>query len=101
METCALLEEETAQLPKLVQVMHKHSLCWSFSQQCQVLPCFCLLQTTTTFLEKLSCNLLPQIDEPERGFSFLRDGPLDMRMNPGVSTVATVQPRFAYRNSLA
>jgi 16S rRNA (cytosine1402-N4)-methyltransferase len=30
----------------------------------------------------------PQVDTAERGFSFLREGPIDMRMDPGAAVSA-------------
>ncbi len=40
-----------------------------------------------------------QMDDPARGFSFLRDGPLDMRLNPGTGdSAATLLARLSERD---
>ena len=43
----------------------------------------------------------PQLDDPERGFSFSHDGPLDMRMNPAEGQSAADWLNTAQENDIA
>lgn len=62
----------------------------SFAEMKQELAALGIPQVTGILLDLGVSS--PQLDDPERGFSFMNDGPLDMRMNPdaGISAAEWV-----------
>ncbi len=70
------MAQELCQLDPRFQIVHS-----SFSQLANIVQSYGWQGKINGVLLDLGVSS-PQLDVPQRGFSFLHDGPLDMRMNP-------------------
>jgi 16S rRNA (cytosine1402-N4)-methyltransferase len=72
----------------------------NFSQAKELLEPYGVIGRISGILLDLGVSS-PQLDEPTRGFSFMHDGPLDMRMNPNVGESAAQWLQHADVNDIA
>lgn len=72
----------------------------NFSQAKELLEPYGVIGRISGILLDLGVSS-PQLDDPTRGFSFMHDGPLDMRMNPNVGESAAQWLQHADVNDIA